>query len=138
VRQFDVITPRLCHADKRDEVGLGENAMAVGRALAEPLAPLASQSRTAFSRRRSADGQPHACGTRAAHSPVFTVRRAEVGGRLDAYLGSFERVWAGTVPTTAEPCLTNQGSAALRELAPSVTICRRPTRGFAFNARCQI
>jgi hypothetical protein len=70
----------------------------------------------------------HAYGTRAAHSPVFTVRRAEVGGMLDAYLGSFERVWAGAVPTTAEPCLTNQGRAARRALAPSMTICRRPTQ----------
>jgi hypothetical protein len=36
----------------------------------------------------------HAYGLPAAHSPVFCLRKTEVGDMVDAYLGSFERVWA--------------------------------------------
>jgi hypothetical protein len=36
----------------------------------------------------------HAYGAPAAHSPVFELRKAERGDMVDAYLGSFERIWA--------------------------------------------
>jgi len=38
----------------------------------------------------------HAHGIPAAHSPVFELRKAEEGEMTNAYLGSFERVWAQT------------------------------------------
>ncbi len=50
-----------------------------------------------------ADGQlfvnQHAYGIPAAHAPVYSFRESEGGDMVDAYLDSFERVWATADPT---------------------------------------
>ena len=62
----------------------------------------------------------HAYGVPAAHSRVFSLKRAEVGALADAYLGSFERVREG-----AMPLLRRLGSAPRRFAELSLTGSRR-------------
>jgi transcriptional regulator with XRE-family HTH domain len=95
-----------CVADRGEEEGIGEampgkvrNALTLYHPLATiPNVEIRLHQAVLYNSIYRADDQlmvnQHAYGIPDAHSPVFCLRKTDVGDIVDASLGSFERVWA--------------------------------------------
>jgi hypothetical protein len=96
-------------ADRGDEEGIGEampakirNALTLYRPIAEAggIEIRLHQAILYNSIYRTDDEllvNQHAYGIPAAHSPVFSMKRAGADGMAEAYLASFEYIWAGAM-----------------------------------------